>query len=1325
MADELEIRLKITANPSEIAQAEVFRRAVKTLKDELSLPLKVDAFTQARDQLRASLQDELNLVKQSVDQKALTEKEGNDKRIQILQDYVQKAKALTRQFIGADQSVPGGFNRGPSTPTPTVLPDAGKTVADADAITAAIARIRQELGQPVQGGLVPTLEQQRELLALTGNDLEKFKEVMLEVMGPESALSQGVAANSAQINTLIGRFQALGKVIDVTNAEAVQAYRQEGEQLKANIDNLGAEASAISQVERAIANVEKRAGAAGATVGGPIDDAAKKTLLFGRASEATFQQVPRGARTAANALSILALSAGTAGTGMTSAVRAVGNLAFGLSTLTRSANLAAGAAGIAALATIIATMVELMARGTEKTREQERAFKNFINTEESFIERARIVNQVIADLGNARTVSNGRGVSDTFVAITKNVNDLHEALTKATKAMQDVTVPTFGERMKEVRDPVQTTADKLRFFTEDIKNLRNQFLNGKIDINQFIAGLEEMARERPDYQPFVRQMAEAASNVDALRDALRRLRAEAEQKQAVQQNLLENFGVTPDLAKSMDEVNQRFIALQRGGPLAVAAFDQEIQATKKATEAWGQYVLSKQGSQFADIAFTDALNKTSAAREAVQKRLNAELKDHVATQEQVNQRLNEAQRAAGSQLVSAFTTIQKQQLTENIPKANDALKRSNAELAILEATRLKGEVEGQREAARQETALRIDQLNQDKTIETRRSALIENERKKLALKLAEIDQQEALRVGEQTAKNAIDLAKRQEQTATSNLQGVQEAQDAALKAQLNRREISQFEFNERRLQNELNFSNQLEQIQRESIGKQQDALTKELAIPGLKAEDRNRIVGQQKQLQEELERVAADGRKRQAAARGEELDANAQLSHQIVGATEDANIELLRLQGKNAEAAKLEVEKRFRDIIADLKAMGGPGAEAAVKVQVRLEGAEAAKAEMEGLMQDVSTATDHLTAQLNDINVRVSSHLITQAQARREIVAAEEQARDAIKASLPELERQAAILGNTKASDQVLQLKTRLEELEFQIKRDSDAFFALKETARSSTEQGVADFLVGLTQLGGQDTAQIGALKDELSGARQELDDLLKIPSENRTGTQNQRITQLRAEISQTSAQLEDAKHSIKTWRDLFIEAAQSIIQALTRVVAQMLAVQAVEGILSIFGGGGGGATPVAVLSGGPSAGPDFVGAEGGPTPDIGRYGYDDINAKLTRDEFVQPPPATRYYGYGIMEALRRKLIPRELLMSFMKGLGPLTVRTPSFAFATGGLATTESTALRGASTRSRHYLQVAMADGLVARKIRTPDGADAVMEVVRDHAHQLRGILD
>ncbi len=374
-------------------------------------------------------------------------------------------------------------------------------------------------------------------------------------------------------------------------------------------------------------------------------------------------------------------------------------------------------------------------------------------------------------------------------------------------------------------------------------------------------------------------------------------------------------------------------------------------------------------------------------------------------------------------------------------------------------------------------------------------------------------------------------------------------------------------------------------------------------------------------------------------------------------------------------------------------------------------------------MQTVTDASDHLNAQLSLIHVNLLNHSITEAEARKEIVKAEEQLRDTILESLPALEAQAEILGNTKAADQVLALKTRLAELNEQIRENSDEFFQLKETARDASKSALSSFLFDLTKLGTQDRSEIHSITFDLQQARQELEQLLALPAGQRTALQENRIAQLQNQVGQLNAQLETASSKIKTWRDLFLEAAQSIVDALARVASQMLAVRIIEGLLSISLGGGAGLG--SNLSSGGLTGV-AVAAEGGLILGPGTATSDSIPARLSNREFVEPAASTDYYGVGLFELLRRRAIPRALIQTILRGLPTLSVRTPTHAaYAGGGLVSSSALGFKGASSgRQEHYVRVGLARGLIAEEMRSTSGQKATVENIRDNRTGIRGLL-
>jgi hypothetical protein len=177
-------------------------------------------------------------------------------------------------------------------------------------------------------------------------------------------VTAAVSENTGAINVNTGAFVKRGELIDRNSAEALSAYRAEGEALKVLLAEMGATEAQLNRIGGAITKVEQQAGAAAATranaaanpqlgpalpPGGivppdpkPINDELKK--------------VPGSARTAANALAMLSNAAITGQGSAQGMMVAVGGLTTGLAALSESSRIAAAATGIGALITVAATV---------------------------------------------------------------------------------------------------------------------------------------------------------------------------------------------------------------------------------------------------------------------------------------------------------------------------------------------------------------------------------------------------------------------------------------------------------------------------------------------------------------------------------------------------------------------------------------------------------------------------------------------------------------------------------------------------------------------------------------------------------------------------------------------------------------------------------------------------------------------------------------------------------------------------------------------------------------------------------------------------------
>jgi hypothetical protein len=115
----------------------------------------------------------------------------------------------------------------------------------------------------------------------------------------------------------------------------------------------------------------------------------------------------------------------------------------------------------------------------------------------------------------------------------------------------------------------------------------------------------------------------------------------------------------------------------------------------------------------------------------------------------------------------------------------------------------------------------------------------------------------------------------------------------------------------------------------------------------------------------------------------------------------------------------------------------------------------------------------------------------------------------------------------------------------------------------------------------------------------------------------------------------------------------------------------------------------------------------------------DDVPVRASRGEFMQPADSVAFYGPEIMEALRRKLVPRETFDEIGAVTAGITVRTPAAsALAEGGLV---SNVMRATTSRGGDTINVPVSvtgvegAGLAVRL--QDEIEETVIRVLRDYA--------
>ena len=131
--------------------------------------------------------------------------------------------------------------------------------------------------------------------------------------------------------------------------------------------------------------------------------------------------------------------------------------------------------------------------------------------------------------------------------------------------------------------------------------------------------------------------------------------------------------------------------------------------------------------------------------------------------------------------------------------------------------------------------------------------------------------------------------------------------------------------------------------------------------------------------------------------------------------------------------------------------------------------------------------------------------------------------------------------------------------------------------------------------------------------------------------------------------------------------------------------------------------------------------ADGGPVRGSSPHDKaDNVPIWATANEFMQPVAAVKYYGVQAMEAIRRRLVPRELLSGF--ALGGLVPARPAYALASGGTvpAAPASGSVSNTEIANRVNIVNFIDPAELRRYIQSEDGSRAILNVVSSRSRQV-----
>jgi len=130
--------------------------------------------------------------------------------------------------------------------------------------------------------------------------------------------------------------------------------------------------------------------------------------------------------------------------------------------------------------------------------------------------------------------------------------------------------------------------------------------------------------------------------------------------------------------------------------------------------------------------------------------------------------------------------------------------------------------------------------------------------------------------------------------------------------------------------------------------------------------------------------------------------------------------------------------------------------------------------------------------------------------------------------------------------------------------------------------------------------------------------------------------------------------------------------------------------------------------------------AEGGEIPGRSPSSRaDNILVRATAGEFIHPVHVVRYYGKDTMEAIRRKIIPREILSQFTV----TGVRTPNYGFAEGG-AVNKSGFREGRETGTNLNIVNVIDPNLMDEYMSSVKGQRTLLNIISQNAYQIKQAL-
>lgn len=405
------------------------------------------------------------------------------------------------------------------------------------------------------------------------------------------------------------------------------------------------------------------------------------------------------------------------------------------------------------------------------------------------------------------------------------------------------------------------------------------------------------------------------------------------------------------------------------------------------------------------------------------------------------------------------------------------------------------------------------------------------------------------------------------------------------------------------------------------------------------------------------------------------------VNKRITSGLQEVNAQLLAATGQAAEASVAEIERRYAQLRKDLAATNNVEGLAQLDELVSVE---RARAQLQLLEQDIERIFAAQSRAEQTIQLRIEAGLISEIEARRQVIALHQQTADEVEALIPRMSELASITQNPAAADGIEALKLRIVELRQHTDELRSAFGQTFETGLANALSGLATGTASLRD------AITGLLTDLAQGMARFASE--QLASQARTGL----MQILPGAQSQTAAVATQA-------------AAASLTAAGTTVATGATAVGSSAATLAAAGGTlVSGAAAISAAAAQLAAASSAAAATSLAGFDVGGFtglgGKHEIAGIVHRGEFVQPADVVSEPGaLAFMERFR------QLGMRALRG------------YAEGGLVTSARLATPAVSTIStgdalRGSLAgvLGLEDGLVLKHLESSGFDDLLVRKIR-----------